>query len=409
MKKKIIKKILIISHYYYPDDRVGAKRFGNLVEIFEKNFSEIHILTIPEKQIPKKDPSLSPSGIVHHAPMIPPPPPYPKQDDNIIKKVYSRLWEKHLCTIDRYVGWLIPGLFKALDIIKRNNIDLIIATSPPFTSLIVGALASFLTGKKLILDYRDPWTSLPRKYPEPFGKIVSTLSEKFAVNRADAMVFCSDIMKDDFTRIFRDNGKTRYYVLTNGFKELKNAFNSSMLNKKKYTMLYAGNLYRGRSIDLIAEPLYSLKKKYKICKNSFEFVIFGNVPYKDLRTINKLKIQDLIRIEEILPYNKILSCIKEADVLFLPSADEHKYAIPYKFFDYIMSKRPILAVGPEGSAIENIMEKINCGKFCPANRSKLVENTLEDLLKNNSKCYRFIIHDYRWENIGNKYIEIINF
>jgi hypothetical protein len=69
MKKNDIqsKRILIISNYFASDNRVGAKRFSFLSNIFYRKYSELHILTLKEKCIPQKDHSISSAGTVHRA------------------------------------------------------------------------------------------------------------------------------------------------------------------------------------------------------------------------------------------------------------------------------------------------------------------------------------------------------
>jgi len=209
--KKQTKRILIISLFFAPSTMVGGKRFSFLSTIFQKSYPELHVLTLKEKHISPKDKSLRYGGIIHRAGMYPP---YPINKNNLFKRIFNRLWEKYLCFLDPFSGWILPAIIKGLKIIKDYKIDLIIATGPPFSSMVVGFILSLITQAKLILDYRDPWTSHDRIYSKIFGKKINEFVEKASVKRAAGLVFCSQIMKANFLESFGKYTKAPCHVVT---------------------------------------------------------------------------------------------------------------------------------------------------------------------------------------------------
>lgn len=74
-------------------------------------------------------------------------PPYPIVKDNFVKKIFSYLWTKYFCVIDPHAGWIVTSVLKAIKVIKKNEIDVIIATAPPFSVLFAAAITSMLTRK----------------------------------------------------------------------------------------------------------------------------------------------------------------------------------------------------------------------------------------------------------------------
>ena len=69
------------------------------------------------------------------------------------------LWVRRTLFIpDARIGWLPFAFFRGLEIIRKEKIDIIFATSPPFTTALIGNLLSTFTGIPWISDYRDPWT-----------------------------------------------------------------------------------------------------------------------------------------------------------------------------------------------------------------------------------------------------------
>ena len=57
---------------------------------------------------------------------------------------------------DEYIGWLPLAVAQ----LRGRRFDVVLATLPPPTVALIGALAAKLCGAKLVLDYRDPWTEV---------------------------------------------------------------------------------------------------------------------------------------------------------------------------------------------------------------------------------------------------------
>ena len=399
------KRILIVSLFFKPDRRVGAKRFSFLSKILQKEYPELHVLTMAEKNIPQKDSSLSCAGTVHRVGMYPP---HPIETSNIFKRAFNRLWIDFLCLVDPYSGWLLPALFKGIKIIKANKLNLIIATGPPFSPMALAFFLSLLTRTKLILDYRDPWTNLNRKYPKRFLEKFNKFLEKRTIGRASAIVFCSRIMMENFRDSLGEYTKAKYHVITNGFHSRDTIEPLSLGNGRKATMVYAGNFYGERKLDLLAKPLSFLLNEGSISKDTFCCHIFGNLRKQDREVITKYGLQEIIIEQPSVPYDIILRYLKAADILFLPSATNASYAIPFKFFDYLSVKRPIFTIAPDDSAMAEMMNQIDCGRLASINSEESILVNLQTMLLENKEYTYFGANEFTWENIGSKYLEIID-
>lgn len=400
------KKILIISLFFAPSTMVGGKRFSFLSRILQKRYPELHVLTLKEKYISPQDKSLRYGGTIHRVGMYPP---HPINKNNLFKKIFNTLWEKYLCFFDPFSGWILPAIIKGLKIIKDYKIDMIIVTGPPFSSMIVGLMLSLLTGAKLILDYRDPWTSYDRIriYSKIFGKKINEFVEKASVKRAAGLVFCSQIMKANFLESFGKYTKAPCHVVTNGFHG-KETIQPLSLGKDKKNMVYAGSFYGERKIELLSESLFHLLNEGSITKDSFCLHIFGKIKDEDKQVIKKFGLECIIKEHSPVPYKKIIKYMKDADILFLPSGTDVGYAVPYKFFDYLSVKRPIFAVAPEDSAVADLMDRIDCGKFALINNEESILKILRAMLEKEDEYSFFGADEYSWEKRGLKYMEVID-
>lgn len=399
------KNILIISANFPPSAAVGGKRFGGLSKIFQEEYYNVHILTLKEKYFLQKDKSLHSGGNIHRTGMYPP---WPVRRNNVVKRIFCRVWENYFCVFEPFSGWILPGLIEGLKIIKRYKIDVIIATGPPFSSMVMALMLTWFTGVKLILDYRDQWTTYKRRiYQQILGGKINPGLEKLVVSRSSALVFCSDIMKENFIKRFGNHTKGHMYVVNNGFyyrKDIKPLY----LEKNKKTILYAGNFYGQRRLSLLAQPIANLLRQEKITKDDFCVHIFGELNGEDRNVVEEYDLAEIIKEHPLVDYELILRYMKGADILFLPSGANVSYAIPFKFYDYLSVKRPILAVAPEDSAVAKLMNEIDCGHLALIDNQVSVQNILQNMLLEEKKYTFKGVEKYTWNSIGEKYRMIIN-
>ena len=74
----------------------------------------------------------------------------------------ARNWAfRNLFLPDRHIAWLPFALWRGRKIIRSEAIDVIFVTCPPNSAALVGALLKHLTGKPLVLDFRDDWIDTP--------------------------------------------------------------------------------------------------------------------------------------------------------------------------------------------------------------------------------------------------------
>jgi glycosyltransferase involved in cell wall biosynthesis len=396
-------KILIIASSYAPSTAVGAKRFTFLSLFFKKKYHEIDILTRKVKYFHSIDYSLPVAGNAYRVGMYPPNFSHPK---NIITKILKKIWSDYLCLIDPFSGWILPASIKGVKIVKDNKIDLIIATCPMFSSIVIGFLISRVTKKKLILDYRDPWTTHKRKYCKIFGRKIGRLFEKSAIRYASAIVFCTPFMKNDFIKSIGKCKKFISHVIPSGYNN-NDAIQPLYLEKNKKSMVYAGNFYGERRIKILAEPLFRLLNQGFIDKNSFCFHHFGTFNNDEKTIINNYGLQNIIKSHPKVSYEKILRYLKGADILFLPSGSDVRYAIPFKFYDYLSVKRPIFAVAPLNSALAEVMREIDCGRLSQINNYDSITENLRVMLLEEKKYSFSGAEKYTWENAGKMYVDVI--
>ena len=405
------RKLLIVSAYFAPHRAVGAKRFTYLCEIFEARGYEVSVLTMKEQCT--EDRTLPIAGTVYRcAPLFQPVnliDPLPK--GTRFAKLYNRMLGKWLCFPDSHIGWLWSAVREGLRIVKDRKCDLIVATGPPYSSLIAGALLSRMSGKRLVLDYRDPWTARDWTGVRA-GWWVSGINawmERMVVRRAGAAVFVTELMRKDFQRRWGATTTARLHIIANGYHDRTHLDAIRPDNDGRLSIVYAGHLYGERRVGLIAEPLAALIAEGRLAPNAVAIHVFGGgVKAHDERRMDDLGLSGVLVKHDPVNYATILRYLRGADLLYLPSGRDVRYALPFKLFDYLSVRVPILAVAPKDSAVADFMREVDCGEIADIDDPESVRDALSSLLLVR-KQYTFRgAERYTWDAIARCYMGVLD-
>lgn len=396
MSNRIDNSILFISYYYPPNTNVGAKRIENLVKYMVQY--DYYILTTKNEYKNEKD-----NRIYHVRPI----PNFPVNNrSNIIKKIINRLWV-YISPIDDYFGFVLPAIIKGFFILKKNNIIKIVVTGPPFSTFIIGFILSEIFNKKLILDYRDPWINSFQNKEKLFKGKFNYFVQKKILEGADAIIFnTKDALNFYIDSEYKLIVHGKSYVINNGFEKI---LNNNHVNKDsdRIIIIYSGNFYGERRLFYLFEPLIQLVNKKIINLLKIQIHVYGKITQIDKIKIKKYNLVNNIIEMDYIPYDKILSAMSNGDILYLVQGNDFKYSIPYKFFDYLSIKKPILAVTTKNSAIENIMKEIHCGEICYLDDNESIIQGLINLIHYKKKYLFNNIEKFEWKNLSKEFSKII--
>lgn len=401
------KNILLISYYFAPSNIVGAKRFSYLSYCLSDAGFNIFVLTVKEKYNLPEDDSIPFSGKITRTSMLPP---YYEKADTIFKKIIRRIWET-FALADEYAGWIIPAIFKGIKVIRKNNVDKIIVTGPPFSQFIIGYILKAIFKKRFIIDYQDPWTF----YLHLHGIKRNSSRYKFnlwlerkMLDKADKIVFNTNLAKIEYCKTFSfiKNIEEKSVVIENAFVPVNNIEPLS-LEKNKKIILYAGNFYGERKLSYLFRPIQQLNEEGAISKDSLAIHVFGKITDEDKNYLSKYNFNNLVTEHNKVSTHEVLKFMKGADILYLPQGDDVNYSVPYKFFDYLSVKKPILAVTPVYSATAEVIKETGCGETGNINDSTSVYTALKKILCD-KKNYTFNAEQYTWASISSKYMKLID-
>ncbi len=388
------KKALIITYYWPPAGGPGVQRWLKFVKYLPQ-FNVEPIVYIPENpNYPLVDESLV-SEVSDSLKIIKHPikEPYKlaglfskKSSKTISKGIISEknkqsFIEKAMLYIrgnyfipDARKGWVKPSVSYLSNYISENDIDIIITTGPPHSLHLIGLQLKETLKVKWLADFRDPWTTIgyhkQLKLTKKAQQKHKTL-EKQVLNTADQIIVTSSVTKKEFESLT----KKPIEVITNGYDY--EPVEKIELDSK-FSIAHIGSLLSKRNPEILWKVLSDLIEANEGFAKGFQLNFVGAVSQDVLNSIDNNNLSNYINNVGYISHNESIKCQKKSQILLLIEIDseETKCIIPGKLFEYMVSNRPIIALGPKGSDIEKIIKETNTGNYFYYNDYELLKSTI---------------------------------
>ena len=385
---------------------VGAKRFSFIGEQWENEGHEVEILARRIRSDEAKDATLPRPGRVHWIGSV-----FPRQlsRKGLIAQLYNRLISGFIGVPDPEVGWLPSSVLVGRRVCKAFKPDVIVATGPSFTSFLSGTTISRSMGVPLILDYRDPWTAFEwsdTRYGRRMKSPLRRRMEQWTVGSASALVFATESMLTRFKANSNAKMPELLRVISNGFND-QLSIPRMDLPADAFNILYTGNMYGERKLSTLAQAIEALRCRKGWEDANFAIHIFGKIKGDDRERLTAMGLMRLVHEYSPVGHTEVLRYMKAADALFLPSGSDVSYALPFKVFDYLSVRRPILAVSPDGSAVAKLMAEIDCGEVSKVDEPLAIADALQNLVMRTSEYSYAGRENFMWQKVANQYAELI--
>lgn len=257
---------------------------------------------------------------------------------------------------DARVGWNNYALKQALDVIAQEKPDVIITTGPPHSTHLIGLALKSKYNIPWIADFRDPWTTI---YYNQFllrtkkSDAKDLALETKTLKTADLIITATPGITDDLTE--RSN---QVITIPNGYDD-DDFLNLKFEPSQKFKLAYVGNLKPVQNTKTVWKVLGELCRENPIFAKEFEFEITGNISSEIENSLIEYGLMQNVSIKEFVPHKEAISRMMAAHVLFLPIPmdKENKRILTGKIFEYLATRRPLLAVGPiDGNAATILKE-----------------------------------------------------
>ncbi|SFZ91707.1 Glycosyltransferase Family 4 [Flaviramulus basaltis] len=380
-KIKVPKKVLIITYYWPPAGGPGVQRWLKFVKYLPE-FNIEPIVYIPENpNYPIVDDSLV-SEVSKGVTVLKQPIKEPYRLASVFSKKSSKTISKGIISEQKkqsfiekamlYIrgnyfipdarkSWVKPSVAFLSDYISKEKIDTIITTGPPHSLHLIGLKLKESLGVKWLADFRDPWTTIgyhkQLKLTEA-SKLKHKALEKQVLNTANQIIVTSFTTKTEFQQITNKP----IAVITNGYDNEKHV-NFTMDNK--FTLSHIGSLLSKRNPVILWKVLRDLVKENVGFSKDFQLNFIGSVSENVLNSIKTCGLSDCINNTGYVSHKEAVVFQKKSQILLLIeiNSEDTKCIIPGKLFEYMISNRPIIAIGPKDSDVEKIIKETNTGNY----------------------------------------------
>lgn len=423
------KKILIITYYWPPAGGPGVQRWLKFVK-YLPDFDIQPIVFIPENPTyPIVDDKLiaevSDKAIIVKHKIFEPYQLASFLSKNKTKKISSGiipnkkkqsfldktfLWIRgNLFIPDARVFWVKPSVSYLEKYIAENNIETIITSGPPHSLHLIGLQLKQKLGVKWFADFRDPWTTIGyhkslrlSNYADKKHKAL----EYQVLNTADTIIVTSKTTKAEFQVITNKP----IAVITNGY-DTENV--EKQLLDSKFSLAHIGSFLSERNPLILWESLVELINEIPDFKSHLEIKVIGAVSQEVLETISRFGLDAYLNNLGYVSHDTAIAHQRKSQVLLLIeiNSEDTKSIIPGKLFEYMVSNRPIIAIGPKDSDFAEIITTTNTGVFFDYSEKTKLKSVILDyynqFLEGKLQSYGVGLQKYSRRNLTKELANLI--
>jgi hypothetical protein len=381
-----LKKLLVVAYYFPPSGGPGVQRVLKHIRFLKEFGWEPTVLTVADADYPAIDESLInevPQDIkVYKTKIFEPYKAYRKLmgipeggavDVNNIKPDDAKLSLKEKIVEfiratffipDARSFWRYTAKKEIAEILKNESFDAVYSSSPPYTCSLIAKAIKKKTGLPWVAGFRDPWTgfiSSPKRWFLP--AYIDRRMERTVFEQADAVEAAwQGIIKDAIGKYPHLNN-SKFYHVPNGYDPADYPQKEQTRPNQRFTLTYTGSLYGRRNPESLFKAIQKLIDEKKINPEKFLLRFVGRFGGEIHQMFDKVSFNNSLEIIGYLPHHESTKHLMSSDMLLLivDESKESKEIVPGKVYEYIGTKKPVFAIAPKQSAIEELIGETESG------------------------------------------------
>lgn len=401
-KKNEIKKILILSEFFYPDKSSTPKVLTELAEDFVKNGLNVDVITSMHSY--KGQSKLSNND---------------KHSDITIHRVSSTNFSRNN-NIGRVINYITFTISLLIKLLFFNSYDAILVVSNPPLIPFIAYLNKVIKKKPYFYLVHDVYpdiaaavgaikeNGLPYKLMDKLNKISFKHSENLIVLGKDMKkIFLKKGAEEEKIRLI-PNWSEKYKLSE---EKSKNPFYQKNKLDKSFNIVYTGNI--GRFHDV--ETILKLAEKARLELPDVKFVFVGDGFKKDMlenaidEGLNNIILFDYQYGQD---YIDILS---GADIFISTLSQKIKgLGVPSKTYSYLAAGKPIIAIMEKDSEIGDLVVDHEIGIRVDSMEVIEVIEFIKEMQSNrvlykkmSNRSYDLFIDEYERNVVTGKFVALI--
>ena len=365
-------RVLFVSYAYPPVGGVGVQRVLKWTKFLPEFGWDCTVLTVANPSVPILDEELArqiPESTRVVTARTREPGYAAKQVDAATPSALGRLKSlmkrpaiaaaRRLLQPDPQILWYPGAVATGRRLLAETPHEAIVATAPPFSSLLVGRALKAAAGVPLAVDYRDEWDLSNRhwenKRPGRVALAVQRRMQNAALRAADLVLSTSPGTAAELDRRASEAGIARpSRFIYNGydpddFPPLAETPREDFGHgTDRFRLTFAGTLWALNSIGPLAAGIATLPPK---TAERLELVVAGRRLDDEERHLDRLTAAGVAVVRlGFLPHARAVELMRRSDANLQQTvaAEGTDRVISAKTFEYLAAGRPILFVGTPG-------------------------------------------------------------
>ena len=290
--------------------------------------------------------------------------------------------------------WYGPAIRVGMAAIREFAPQVILATAPHFTNLIIGARLSRKSGVPWVADYRDLWTGdVLRAWVPGWRQRVELAIERGILSSASAVLSVSEPKSEILRSRVPRAASVRVVTLTNGYDPEE--FEQVVPERgpaNRFRIVYTGRLFKNRRGYELIEAAGALVQEQPQLHERLRIEYYGGVSPEIAgrmsELVTHLGLGDVVRFFPDVSYERSKALQKGADALLLivDSGETSSGVIPGKLFEYVAARRPVLCIAAPGATTE-IIATGRLGSAVEPGDVQGLKNSMRLMLKESSPAF----------------------
>lgn len=254
---------------------------------------------------------------------------------------------------DRYASWIPAAAWATRRAGTPDSV--VISTGPPSSRYAARAAHG---RRPWIADINDLWALNPWSKRRPVRDRVDQIIEHATIGSADRFTTVNEPMAAEL--------RNRYAIpvetVTSGYDPADFTGRARGAADGPTRILFAGTVYPTLDMEPVWTAIRGGKDEGWLTPATLRLTFVGPLSERMGNEARRLGLDDVVEAHTPLPRDALLDELVGADVLLLPLYERDPLALPMRFFEYVGSGRPILAVGPADRVAGRLIRQRGLGR-----------------------------------------------
>jgi glycosyltransferase involved in cell wall biosynthesis len=309
--------------------------------------------------------------------------------------------------VEYQIGWFKRAA-RACAVFDAEDIDLVLATGPPFIGFRLAAEIAERLGRPYVLDYRDLWTRNPHAQRAARG--VASSAEGRLIEGAAAVTVVSTQLAESLRCSF--GVRRKVYVITNGY-DPEDLAGVEPRDFGHFAIIYTGQFIPPKRV---IDPLLAVLTRLKAMniEKPWRFHYFGPHGEHVRTAMANHDLDKEVIVHGNVTRREALAATAGAGVSIVitsvseTASREDLGIVTGKVFESIGLRKLVLAIAPRGSDLEPILTSSGTGLRFSGSEIEPMAKFLAEAIKGTASIDAQRPEQYSWPEIGETVHELLS-